>query len=315
MFVLGASAQVHTGGSSSGSSSHPSGGSSAPARSSGGGSVSRPSVGNGGVRPSFVGARVGAVNNGNAPQRTQAYGNRQGNVVRANYGYAPKPAVVAARGNFGYAQRTNVVPVGASNYRVVPGTGHNRVGFWSDHNYNYHNHGYYKSYYYPRIGFTCGVLSYGYYPFFWADKQYYYSDGLFYEYENEQYTVVEPPVGAEVTALPSDAQSIVINGQQYYESQGVYYQPYTKDDGTQVYIVAGKDGELTTSTAVQDDTPAAPKIGDVVNQLPSDCRKININGQKLYVSPDGVYYQQQVDATGVINFKIVGLPSTSSDAR
>ena len=314
MLAVYANAQQHSGGGSAGGSSHSSGGGSAPAHSTSGGFNSRPSVGNGGFRPSLNNPRVGVVNAVNAPQRSQAYGNRPGNVINANYGYAPKPAAVAVRGNLGYAQRTNVVPAGASNYRVVPGTNYNRGSYWGNHNYYYHNQGYYKMYYYPKIGFTCTVLPYGCYPFFWADNEYYYSDGLFYEYENDQYAVVEPPIGAEITTLPSDAQSIVINGQQYYEVQGVYYQPYTKDDGSQVYVVAGKDGELNTNQGTgQDNTPPASKIGDVVIQLPPDCRKININGQKLYVSPDGVYYQQQVDANGVINFKIVGLPSNEPD--
>jgi len=45
-----------------------------------------------------------------------------------------------------------------------------------------------------------------------------YSDGLYYQQTNDQYTVVEPPVGAEIKSLPKDAQSIMINGEQYYES-------------------------------------------------------------------------------------------------
>jgi hypothetical protein len=164
----------------------------------------------------------------------------------------------------------------------------------------------------PRIGFTCAVLPYGYYPFYWGDYQYFYSDGLYYQYDNNQYTVVEPPVGAEIATLPEKAQSIVINGQQYYELNGVYYQPVTKDDGTVVYMIAGKDGELNTNQ-VQDDQPQGPQMGDIVNQLPPDCRKIKVNGEKLYVSPDGVYYQEQVDANGIITYKIVGLPSDGTD--
>jgi hypothetical protein len=92
-------------------------------------------------------------------------------------------------------------------------------------------------------------LPFGYYPFYWGDYQYYYSDGLYYQYNDNQYTVVEPPVGASVNSLPSKAQAITINGEQYYESNGVYYRAVTKDDGTVVYEVAGKDGELNTGDA------------------------------------------------------------------
>ena len=143
--------------------------------------------------------------------------------------------------------------------------------------------------------------------------QYFLCDGLFYTYDNSEYTVVDPPIGAEITTLPEKAQSIVINGQQYYECNGVYYQPVTKDDGTVVYMVAGKDGELNTGSTVQDDQPTGPQLGDIVTQLPPDCRKIKVNGEKLYISPDGVYYQELVDANGNKTYKVVGLPADDDD--
>ena len=305
------------GGNGGGGGSHPSSGGgggggtavSHPASNSGS-SVSHPAS-NGGSsvsRPSGNSPRVGAT-----VQRQPNNVNRQGGVgARNSYGNPPAPNVVV-RGNYGYSHRTTVVPVGAAGYRTVPVVGAGRTGFWGNHNYYYKNYGYYKSYYLPRLGYRCNVLPYGYYPFYYGDYQYFYSEGLFYEYENDVYTVVEPPVGAEVTSLPDNAQSIVINGVQYYEANGVYYQPYTKDDGTQVYVVSGKDGELNTNSTVQDNQPPAPQIGDIVNQLPDNCRKINVNGQKLYVSPDGIYYQQQVDINGNITYKIVGLPSNEPD--
>jgi hypothetical protein len=127
--------------------------------------------------------------------------------------------------------------------------------------------------------------------------------------------VVEPPVGAEVKNLPSDAKSIMINGEQYYESNGVYYQPYTKDDGTQVYVIAGKDGELNTDNSGNGDVQQGPQIGDIVTQLPDDCRKIKINGEKLFVSPDGYYYQESQNNNGDTIYKIVGTPSDEPDQQ
>jgi len=292
--------------------------------SNGGGGGVRPSGGNnnnaGFSRPSGPPQRP--VNNGQPqrpgfqPQAGNNNANRQGVAVRGNYGYAPRSGAQVTttpqvRGNYGYAPRSGNTRIGANgstNYRTIPTIGYGGTGYWGNHGYNYHNHGYYNSYYRPRLGFSIGVLPYGYYPFYFGDYQYFYSDGLFYEYDNSQYTVVEPPIGAQVTALPDKAQSIVINGQQYYELNGVYYRPVTKDDGTVVYEIAGKDGELSTGSAV-DDQPQAPRMGDIVAQLPQDCRKINVNGQKMYVSPDGVYYQEQVDGNNNKTYKIVGLPS------
>lgn len=178
---------------------------------------------------------------------------------------------------------------------------------WGRHHDYFYNRGYYGSLYYPMLGLGFWDLPYGYYPFWWNDDLYYYDDGFFYQYDNDQYTVVEPPVGAEINSLPSDAQSIVINGQQFYELNGVYYEPVTKDDGSQVYEVAGKDGELNTGT--NGASSVEPQVGDVVSQLPADCHKITLNGQVFYVSEDGIYYQVVTDNNGNTGYKIVALDS------
>jgi hypothetical protein len=252
-------------------------------------------------------------------QRTNTYINRQGVAARGNYGYAPRTGILA-RGNYGYPQRTGVVSARAGTYpgtsafavnayRSSPRIGYGRDSYWGSHGYYHYNRGYYNTYYGANLGFSCSVLPYGYYPFFWGDDQYYFSNGLFYTYDDDQYTVVEPPVGAEVTSLPDKAQSIAINGEQYYEASGVYYQAVTKDDGTVVYMVAGKDGVLNTDNVQNDDQPQGPQMGDIVTQLPPDCRRIKLNGQKLWVSPDGVYYQELEDDNGLKTYKIVGLPT------
>jgi len=275
------------------------------------GSFNRPSAGNVGIsRPGF----------NPAPQRQGA--------ARGNYGYAPRPGV-GVRGNYGYAPRQGIVtggflprrgtsvsglgftPRGATSggltYRTAPRIGYG--GYWGNHGYYHYHRGYYGSYYLPSLGFTCGYLPIGYSSFFYGDDEYFFSNGLFYQYYNDNYTVVEPPIGAEITALPDKAQSIVINGEQYYELNGVYYRPVTKDDGTVVYEVAGKDGELNTKSDVDDAQPQGPQMGDIVPELPSDCRKIKVNGQKLWVSPDGVYYQELTDKNKNKMYKIVGLPA------
>jgi len=330
LFLAGTANAQRAGG---GGGSRPSSGGGGGSRPSGGGSVSsaRPSGGggNGNVavsRPAVSGSNVarpsvGMVQRGTntQPQRTNTYVNRQGVAVRGNYGYAPRTGITA-RGNYGYPQRTGVTSpraaaatgnssFGGRSYRSSPGIGYGNGSYWGNHGYYHYNHGYYNTYYGVNLGFSCRVLPYAYYPFFWGDYQYYFCNGLFYTYDNEEYTVVEPPVGAEITSLPEKAQSIVINWQQYYEANGVYYQAVTKDDGTVVYMVAGKDGVLNTDGNVQEDQPQGPQMGDIVNQLPSDCRKIKVSGQKLWVSPDGVYYQEQVDDKGLKTYKVVGLPT------
>jgi hypothetical protein len=214
------------------------------------------------------------------------------------------------RGSFNNQNRVGaVISPNARSYRTFPGLqfGKNHISVRPQGLY-YNYRGYYSRYYTPRLGFRLNVLPFGYYPFSFGAYNYFYSDGLYYQYDNSEYTVVEPPVGAALTTLPDKAQSIVINGIQYYELNGVYYQPITKDDGTTVYQIAGKDGELNTSdpNAQQDDMP---QVGDMVNTLPQDCRTIKLNGQKYYVSSDGYYFQDAVDDKGNKIYKIVGTPT------
>jgi hypothetical protein len=275
------------------------GGGSRPAPSSGGGGSSGRSSFSGASRPAAV-----AQPRANIQRSNNNYNNNNSNYSRQrtssqNTQYSNRTSV-----------RTGVARAGVINRSGLYGGGAHVTGT----PYYHYNHGYYNSYYRPRLGFTIGVLPFGYYPFYFGDYQYFYDDGLYYEYNNDQYTVVEPPVGAEINSLPANAQSIVINGQQYYEADGVYYQPITKDDGTVAYQVAGEDGELNTGSGGTDTStaPPPPQIGDIVQQLPANCRKININGDKLFLSPDGIYYKAQADANNNTVYSIVGLPADDS---
>ncbi len=175
----------------------------------------------------------------------------------------------------------------------------------------YPHAGFYASLYMPRIGFSLGVLPYGYYPFYWDNSWYYYSNGYYYQQQNDQYTVVAPPVGAEIKELPSDAKPIKINGVEYYELNGVYYEQVTKDDGTTTYAIAGKDGELNTADAGDEQMPL---VGDIVTELPKDSRPVTIDGQKVYVSPDGIYYKEDQDANDSKVYRVVGVPGDDSAA-
>jgi hypothetical protein len=328
LFVaLSANAQHRDGGGSSGGGgSRPSGGSSSggggSSRPSGGGfrpsappsSSSRPSVSNT-SRPSFNGggyrpaSGVGYNRPGNGNTRIAISPQRMNNP-----GYSVAPSHRSSV-NYGGRSYVNTTAVGTRGYVGAGGRASVGVGgrgfygpsYWRTHNYYHYYHGYYGTYYAPRLGFSIGFLPYGYYPFYYGDAEFYYSGGLFYQYDNNEYTVVEPPVGAEVNSLPSNAQSIVINGVQYYEANGVYYVPITKDDGSVSYQVAGKDGELNTNDA-NGDVQQAPQVGDIVDSLPPDCRKINLNGEKYYVSTDGYYYQDARDANNNKVYKIVGTP-------
>jgi hypothetical protein len=241
---------------------------------------------------------------GNYPPRTNTYPGtpRRGTDVN----------IARGSGAFG---RPSTRQLAGSNrvYRVWEGLpyGRNYISVRPQGIYYNHN-GYYSSYYAPRIGLSVNVLPYGYYPFYYGPSLYYYGGGMYYQQTDNTFTVVEPPIGAEVKQLPDNAQSIVINGVQYYELNGVYYQPITKDDGSLSYQIAGKDGELNTDdTNMQDNPPI--QVGDLVDNLPEDYRKIDLNGEKYYVTPSGYYLQDAVDENGKKVYKIISVPAPDAD--
>jgi hypothetical protein len=168
---------------------------------------------------------------------------------------------------------------------------------------------------YPTVGFRLGLLPFGYYPFYWGADLYYYNAGVFYRpYDDGGYEVTVPPVGAAVPDLPRGSKSIVIDGQQYYEFNGVYYQAIVDDKGKITsYVVAGKDGVLNTNGDANN--PPAPQVGDVVNQLPDDCKKVKLNGKQYYVAPDGIYYEDFTDNHNFKAFRIVSVPSNDDQGE
>jgi hypothetical protein len=303
------------GGGGGGGGSHSSGGGggfSGGSHASGGG-FSAPRSGFSAPRSSGISApRGGSVS---APRTGTNYASRSSAGVRSGaVGIAPRGYVRSVTATPGvHALATRGYVPGAYGHSYTGGGVYARPYGWGLHGGYFYAHGYYGALYYPWLGFSCGYLPWGYYPFWWGGAYFYYSDGLFYNYENEQYTVVEPPVGASVNKLPSKAQSIVIDGQQYYEMNGVYYQPITKDDGTTAYEVVGKDGVLNTNGSGA--AAVTPHVGDVTETLPPGCRKVKLNGNTLYVSDDGIYYQETQDQNGKKAYKIVALESDNQDGQ
>lgn len=151
-------------------------------------------------------------------------------------------------------------------------------------------------------------MPFGYYPFYYGDAQFYYSSGLFYQQSDNQYKVVVPPVGAEVPSIPKDAQEVTVNGQSYYEYKGVYYSAVQNAEGKDVYVIAGKDGVLNTDEGATKapDAEQGVKIGDIVTELPEGSREVLLKGEKVYVSEDGVYYEELRDGDKS-SYRVIGL--------
>ncbi len=181
--------------------------------------------------------------------------------------------------------------------------------------YRYNHYG-------PAIGVRINVLPIGYSRFYIGNNPFYYYDGVYYRsYKTGGYSVAPPPLGAIVKHLPSGAKTTVIDGQKYYVLGGTFYQERVTADNKNRYEVVGTDGVLNTTNAdpADDETvlPTAPvkeavkttiaeSTGTIVSQLPVGCKLVLINGDKFYISPAGVYYQEMIDANNLVSYKVAG---------
>lgn len=114
---------------------------------------------------------------------------------------------------------------------------------------NYH---YYSGIYYKRvganyvvtkapIGVRVKVLPKAKYAFRYKGKRYYYYYGTFYFKPSgaKEYLTVVPPMGAQIDALPEGYNEVVINGEQLYEFEGIYYKPIVNDKNEELFEVVG----------------------------------------------------------------------------
>ncbi|HEX2682743.1 MAG TPA: DUF6515 family protein [Ferruginibacter sp.] len=172
----------------------------------------------------------------------------------------------------------------------------------------------------PTFGVRINVLPYGYHRIYVGSDPYYYNEGVYYRpYANNQYEVVAPPLGASVNKLPSNATVTVVDGQQYYQVGGTFYQQEVDENGNLSYRVVGTDGVLNTmedgTSGSSDesrteevnpdqnqntyDAPApqlvAPPLGTRYDSLPADSKVLVINEQKYFLSPSGVYYVEVIE--------------------
>jgi len=233
----------------------------------------------------------------------------------------------AQRGRFGGGGGRRIASAPHVSARVGVGYGgyyHYRTPGRYYGGYHYYRPGYYYRpyrYYGPPIGFRLGVLPYGFITFNTGWGPYYYSDGFFYrpyanaQTQSEQYEVVDPPMGVVIPSLPSGTKTVVIDGNTYYEKNGTFYQEVQQDRVTK-YAVVGKNGELNTGADDNNNDNGQYENTSpdeaILATLPDGSRGVEINGQQLYVSPDGMYYQEVTNADNSRGYKVVGKMSADN---
>ena len=103
---------------------------------------------------------------------------------------------------------------------------------------------------------------------------------------------------------------MTIDGNTYYEYKGTIYQEVIKQNQRR-YAIVGKNGQLNTD-GDNEQAPSGNNPSDegIISELPQNSRKVEINGQTMYVSPDGMYYQEEKDGNNnVTGYRIVGKES------
>ena len=83
------------------------------------------------------------------------------------------------------------------------------------------------------------VQSYAY-----ANSDYFYQDGVFYLYQNGNYTTIIPPAGALVTSLPDDYETIVMNGIEYYLVDNTVYRTMLFNSQPYLEVLGQMYGDL-----------------------------------------------------------------------
>ena len=53
---------------------------------------------------------------------------------------------------------------------------------------------------------------------------------------NNEYEVVQGPTGAEIESLPEGYNTLTINGEQYYELDGIYYMPSLNENNQEILV-------------------------------------------------------------------------------
>jgi Family of unknown function (DUF6515) len=115
------------------------------------------------------------------------------------------------------------------------------------------------------------------------NQQYHYDNGVYYVPSNGGYSVVAAPVGATITTLPSNSQTVIVNEttNNYYYG-GTYYE---KSSGGYTVV--------------------APTAGAIVENLPDGGEEVRI-GDYTYVKVGETYYQP-IDRDGKSMYEVVNV--------
>ena len=152
------------------------------------------------------------------------------------------------------------------------------------HPYRYHPyHPYYWGPVWHPWGFVVATLAVTAIVISVENQQYHYDQGVYYVQSGSGYSVVQAPVGATITTLPSNSQTVVVNEttNNYYYG-GTYYE---KSDGGYTVV--------------------PPTAGTIVENLPEGAEEVKV-GDVTYVKYGETYYQP-IEKDGKNMYEVVNV--------
>lgn len=96
-------------------------------------------------------------------------------------------------------------------------------GHHGGHRGGHHGSWYHHTGHYYRDGMAFHSLHRGHGWFSYGGLGYYYWDGTYYNMRNNEYVVVQPPIGAVVPTIPEECEALTIGGKTYYNCNDVTY--------------------------------------------------------------------------------------------
>lgn len=172
---------------------------------------------------------------GYAPQPASGYGQTPSNYQQAPAGYTPQPqAGYPAPASSGYPQPQGAPGSQPLNYQQQlatypqsPGTAQAQA--WSeeqiDPHHKHHDARHNHNHTYPDRGTVIRNLPAGATVVNYGGQSYWFSEGIWFEPHGAAYTVIEPPIGLVVNAIPPFATAVVGSAGLYFYANDTYYRP------------------------------------------------------------------------------------------
>ena len=121
----------------------------------------------------------------------------------------------------------------------------------------------------PRIKKSYQRLPTGCVNYTWSGRNYYFQNGIYYDYYNNSYRPIAPPIGFTINYLPTGHSNFQFGGIPFFYLHGVFYRKINN-----YYVVE------------------EPPIGAIIYDIPLDDVEIVTINDQIYYELNGCLYQE-----------------------